>query len=152
MSEKAEKDVRRCPLDESERVGRGKAQSGPKPRCVAKEKTMTDYLMLMRNEGNPMEALSPSEIQAHLGKWGEWMGGLAKSGRLKGGQPLGKGAKVVREDAVVDGPYTEAKDVVGGYVIVACDTMEQAIETARGCPTIALGGMVEVRETEPNVL
>lgn len=113
---------------------------------------MNEYLMLMRNDGNPMAGLSPGEMQAHLQRWTEWMGGLAAAGRLVGGRPLGGGAACVREELVTDGPYAEAKDVVGGYVIVACESLEHAIETARGCPVVELGSVVEVRETDSNVL
>ena len=113
---------------------------------------MTDYLMLIRHDGNPMEALSPAEIQDHLEKWGAWMGALAQAGRLQGGKPLAAGAKVVRKETINDGPYTESKDVVGGYVIVTCDDLDHAAKTARGCPVLELGGFIEVRETAPNVL
>jgi len=110
---------------------------------------MTDYLLLMRNQGNPMEGLSPDQFQKQMAEWGAWMGGLAKAGRLRDGKPLGAGARCVRASIVTDGPYAEAKDVVGGYVIVGCDSMDHAVETARGCPTVALGGLIEVREISP---
>jgi hypothetical protein len=113
---------------------------------------MVDYLLLMRSEGNPMQELSPEKMQAHLEKWSAWMGALAKAGRLRGGNPLASGAACVRQSAVTDGPYVEAKDVVGGFVIVACDSIAHAIETAKGCPIVELGGLIEVRETAPNVL
>ncbi len=113
---------------------------------------MIDYLLLIRNEGNPMAELSPAEMQKHLEEWKIWMGGLAASGRLKGGQPLGEPAACVRQDLVVDGPYVEAKDVVGGYVIASCESMQHAIETAKACPGVALGSLIEVRQLVPNIL
>lgn len=113
---------------------------------------MTDYLMLMRNQPNAMEKLSPAEMQKHLAHWGAWMGGLAQANRLRGGKPLAAGAATVRGNEVIDGPYVEVKDVVGGFVIVACDSLAHAVETAKGCPVMSLGGSVEVRETAPNVL
>ncbi len=99
-----------------------------------------------------MASLSPAEMQSHLAEWKAWMGGLAASRRLKGGQPLGKPAACVRPDLVVDGPYMEAKDVVGGYVIASCNSMHHAIETAKACPGVALGSVVEVRQLVPNIL
>ena len=113
---------------------------------------MTDYLMLIRNDGNPMADLSPEQMQAHLQEWGAWMGGLAEQGRLVGGRPLGQPAACVSRDVVTDGPYAEAKDVVGGYVIVSAETLDEAIEIARACPSVALGSVLEVRATEANVL
>lgn len=113
---------------------------------------MTDYLLLMRHNGDPMADMSPEQMQQHLAQWGQWMGDLAKAGRLTDGKPLGQAAACVRANAVIDGPYAEAKDVVGGYVIVACESLAHAIETAKACPTVEIGGLIEVRETEPNVL
>ncbi len=110
---------------------------------------MTDYLLLMRNEGDPMEALSPEEMQHHMTAWTTWMRALAASGRLKDGRPLAPTGATVGATTVIDGPYAEAKDVVGGYLIVACESLAHAIETARECPVVALGSVVEVRETLP---
>lgn len=113
---------------------------------------MTDYLMLIRNQGDPMAGLSPDEMNEHLAQWGAWMGGLAQAGRLRSGHPLGDEAACVGRDVIADGPYAETKDVIGGYVIVACDSLEQAIATARACPSVELGSLIEVRVTVPNIL
>ncbi|MEM1347324.1 MAG: YciI family protein [Myxococcota bacterium] len=113
---------------------------------------MNDYLFLIRTEGNPMAQLSPEQMQGHLQDWTDWMTELATAGRLKSAKPLGERAACVRKDMVVDGPYAEAKDVVGGYLLVACESFDHAIESARECPSFALGSMIEIRETAPNVL
>ena len=110
---------------------------------------MTDYLFLIRHQGDPMAALSPAELQRHLDDWAAWMGGLAAAGRLRGGQPLGEEAACVRTDLVTDGPYAEAKDVVGGYVIVGCASVAEAKATAMSCPGVAVGSLVEVRAIAP---
>ncbi len=108
---------------------------------------MADYLLLFR--GQPADA-SPAELQASMKKWTTWINGIAQKGRLKGGQPLEKGGKVIRpKRAVTDGPYTEAKDVVGGYLIVTADGLDDAVEIARGCPAPDEGGSVEVRAIAP---
>ncbi len=113
---------------------------------------MADFLFLIRNEGNPVAEMSPGQMQEHLDEWSTWMGGLAAEGRILSAKPLGEAARCVRKEVVLDGPYAEAKDVVGGYLLVQCEDMAHAVETARGCPAIALGSLVEVRETEPNIL
>jgi hypothetical protein len=46
---------------------------------------------------------------------------------------------------VTDGPYAEAKDVVGGYIIVEARDMGYATELAKGCPILGGGGSVEIR-------
>ena len=53
------------------------------------------------------------------------------------------GAKVVK-----DGPYAEAKDVVGGYITVEADDIAQAVELSKACPILEAGGSVEVRPVQ----
>lgn len=113
---------------------------------------MADYLLLIRNEGNPMADMSPHQMQEHLDAWSTWMGALAAQDQLLSAKPLGHDARCVRKEVVLDGPYAEAKDVVGGYLLVRCDSMDHAIEVARGCPAVELGSLIEVRETESNIL
>lgn len=50
--------------------------------------------------------------------------------------------------SVVDGPFTETKEFVGGYFLLACDTREQALSFARECPA-AEWATIEVREVGP---
>jgi hypothetical protein len=49
---------------------------------------------------------------------------------------------------VVDGPYSEAKEVVGGYGIIQAANYEEALELTRDCPHLAFGRL-ELRETDP---
>jgi hypothetical protein len=86
-------------------------------------------------------------MQANMGKWTAWIEGLAKQGRFTGGQPLGREGKVMRggKKVITDGPFAEAKDVVGGYLIVKASSLDDATELARGCPIFEVDGLVEVR-------
>jgi hypothetical protein len=47
--------------------------------------------------------------------------------------------------AVTDGPFAEAKDVIGGYTLITANDLAQAAEIAKGCPILDVGGAVEVR-------
>jgi len=63
-----------------------------------------------------------------------------------GGQ-LKPGGKILRPSGVTDGPFAEAKEVVGGYMVVAAESYENAVEIARECPgVIRPGASVEIRE------
>lgn len=106
---------------------------------------MTDYLFLFR--GGDMN-LSPEEMQKHLQKWGTWIKGIADQGKFKGGDPLGKGAKVIegKKKIVTDGPYAESKEMVGGYLLIQANDLNEATEMAKGCPTYEIDGSTEVRE------
>ena len=62
-------------------------------------------------------------------------------GKLKGG------GKIVTSEGATDGPFVEAKEVIGGYMIVSADSMEEAMEVARQSPGVAMpGSSVEIRE------
>jgi hypothetical protein len=94
---------------------------------------------------------SPEEMQKHFEKWVAWFQELGAAGRLKDpGRPLDGTGKVVSgsQKVVKDGPYAEAKDVVGGYVTVEADDIAQAVELSKGCPILEAGGSVEVRPVQ----
>src|SRR5258706_16079656 len=107
---------------------------------------MANYLYLFR--GGEMGQMSPAEMEASMKKWSGWIEGLAKAGKFKGGEPLASGGKVVvgKKKAVTDGPYAEAKDLVGGYLIVTAPSLADATELAQGCPILERDGSGEVRE------
>ena len=94
---------------------------------------------------------SPEEMQKHFEKWVAWFKDLSAAGRLKDpGRPLEGAGKVVSgsQKVVKDGPYAEAKDVVGGYITVEADDIAQAVELSKGCPILEVGGSVEVRPVQ----
>lgn len=105
---------------------------------------MSEFLLVYRG-GLPMTA-SASDMQAQMEKWGAWLKDLAMKGNLKdAGHPLEKSGKVVSSKAVNDGPYAEAKDLVGGFSIINAKDLNHAAELTRGCPVLAVGGSVEIR-------
>jgi hypothetical protein len=108
---------------------------------------MNRYMLILWGGGARMARMSPGEIQDHMKHWTTWMEGLSKQGIWDGGEPLGDEAKLVKgaKKPVTDGPYTEAKEAVSGYVILKADTMEKACEISKGCPLFEIDGTVEVR-------
>lgn len=94
---------------------------------------------------------SPEEMQQHMQQWQKWMGGLAEKGKFVAGQPLMSEAKSLTErgSKVTDRPLAEGKEMVGGYLIVKADTLEEASEIARGCPGFEHDCTIEVREIRP---
>ena len=93
-----------------------------------------------------MAHLSPAEMEAHMGLWKKWMGGLAEAGKLAGGLPLAKEGKQVINggDTVTDGPFAETKETLGGYYLLDCKDLDEAIELAAMIPGARFGS-VEVR-------
>jgi hypothetical protein len=107
---------------------------------------MAEFTFLYR--GSPASTMSPDERQKQMEKWMAWFKDMGARGLVKNpGHPLENGGKVVRGKpiAVSDGPYAEAKDLVGGYTLIEASDLAHAAEIAKGCPILEVGGAVEVR-------
>ena len=107
---------------------------------------MAEFVYLYRG-GLPRPA-SPEAQQQIMQKWVVWMQSLAEKGHLvERGQPLERSGKIVvsKGKMITDGPFAEAKDVIGGFTLVKADDVTQAAELARDCPILERGGDVEVR-------
>ncbi|MGA8574608.1 MAG: YciI family protein [Candidatus Cybelea sp.] len=106
---------------------------------------MAEFLYLYRGGTRGATAEESEQI---MQKWMNWFKELTASGNLKdGGQPLEAEGKVVRDKrgTVTDGPFAEAKDLVGGYTLIEAENLGRAAELARGCPILDRQGLVEVR-------
>jgi hypothetical protein len=97
--------------------------------------------------GDPSH-LSAEAQQAHMGKWFAWVQKLQNENRYVSGEALLPGGKTIKgsKKVVTDGPYTEGKELVGGYFVVTAKDIHEATEMAKACPDYELGGIVEVRE------
>jgi hypothetical protein len=107
--------------------------------------TMSEFVFLYRG-GEP--GRSPEKAQQMMQKWMAWLEQLGEKGHIKDqGQPLERTGKLVKgkQKTVTDGPFAEAKDVVGGYTLIEARDLEQAVELSKGCPIFEADGAVEVR-------
>jgi hypothetical protein len=93
-------------------------------------------------------AESAEVMQSHMQKWIDWVERLRKEGKYVGGEPLHPGGKKVAgpKKTVTDGPFTEAKDIIGGFFILNANNYDEAVEIAKDCPDYNFGGTVEVRQ------
>jgi hypothetical protein len=108
---------------------------------------MAKFLFVYRGSSAATERMTPEEMQQHMKKWETWIGeGLRKGWILDAGDALTPEGRVVNARKVVtDGPFVEAKEIVGGFSIVQADTINAAAELAKGCPGLLTGGSVDVR-------
>lgn len=109
---------------------------------------MKDFMMLFHSEPDANMEPTPEEIEAEIKLWQDWIGGIAAQGKLKNpGEGLGFEGRTVHPDgSITDGPYAEVKEFVGGFIIVTAEDIDAATELAHGCPALASGGKVEVRD------
>ena len=108
---------------------------------------MDEFILIFRHEDGTKIA-SPEQMQIWMKQTMDWIGGIAAQNKLTDrGNRLVPSGKVVKADNVIaDGPYTEIKECIVGYSIVKAATIEEASELTKGCPILAAGGNVEVRE------
>ena len=110
---------------------------------------MSEFVMFYRRSSEVSRAtMGPEQAQQTIRKWKAWFKQMTEKGQLKNiGQPLDDGGRVVggNKRAVLDGPYAETKDVIGGYSIIEARDLDEAAAIAAGCPVIEAGGLVEVR-------
>src|SRR5690242_15371773 len=112
---------------------------------------MSEFVLLYRssNEAYKEATASPEGTQQAMAKWRAWFKVLTEKGQLKNiGHPLDRSSgRVVggKKKTVTDGPYVEAKEVLGGFSIIDARDLNEAAQIAAGCPILELGGSVEVR-------
>ncbi len=109
---------------------------------------MSEFTFLFRGR----EPFRAAEVQQQtMQKWAAWFKELGAKGHLKDpGRPLEPTGRLVRSGAngITDGPYAETKDVIGGYIVVEADNLDDAARLAHGCPILEAGGCVEVRQVQ----
>ena len=115
------------------------------------------YLLLLNNDQADVESwrnMAPEEGQKarerELPRWNELFGWMGEQGIEADGLELedASAARVVRvrngETLVSDGPFTETKELIGGYFLADCKDLDQAIELAERVPLVSRGS-VEIR-------
>jgi hypothetical protein len=104
------------------------------------------FLFIYRGASETMARMAPEEKQRHMQKWEKWIGeGIQKGWMLDPGDGLTAETRVVNAKVVTEGPFVESKEIVGGFTIVEAETIDDAARLAKGCPSLLIGGNVEVR-------
>ncbi len=107
------------------------------------------FLLLFRNAGHEShQHLSAAEKAQLAQQWNNWFETLAAQGKVEHARPLALEGRVVSGPGgsrVTDGPYAEAKEVVGGYFFLKIADLDEATAIAKQCPGLAIGLTVEVR-------
>lgn len=112
---------------------------------------MKEFMMIFRNEKmDDGQIPSEEQMQTAMKQWQSWIKDIAEKGKYSGTNRLLSESKVLKPGNVIsDGPYAEVKEVVGGYLIVKADSIDEATEMAKSCPNLMYGGNVEVRSVMP---
>lgn len=108
--------------------------------------SLSEYLVISRGQWD--KDRSPEEIQEAIDDFYIWHDRLVSEGVLKAGQRLAREAKIVSTRGVIDGPFAEGKEVVGGYWFFLAGSLAEAAALAAQNPCLACGLTCEVRPIE----
>jgi hypothetical protein len=118
------------------------------------ERTTMQYLLLCCFDEARWEKLPEAERDRVMREYADFQQSLARSGHYRAGAKLAstKAATTLRDQAgrrvVTDGPFAETKEQLGGYHLVECRDLDEALAIAQRIPTLRVGGVVEVRPLE----
>lgn len=113
---------------------------------------MSKFLMLPRESGEAFADLSPEEMQRIIQRYHAWTEELRAADRLLLGHKLHDGeGRVATGGAdgmvVSDGPYSETKEVIGGFWLIEADDYDHALRLAADCPHLEYGSL-EIRQIQ----
>jgi len=105
------------------------------------------YLLIQRRTPTTTQPQppSPAQMQEMFAAFNAWKEKF-KAEILDMGGRLEPGGKVVTSAGVTDGPFVEAKEIIGGYMIVEAESYERAVEVAQGIPGLSPTSTIEIRE------
>lgn len=109
---------------------------------------MKKFILLLREDVEVMQKLSPKEMEALVNAHMAWAEKLTAQGIMIAGDGLSsEGTQVVGPERIIkDGPYIEAKEMIGGYYLIQAESMAAALVFAKECPCNNIAGCItEVR-------
>ena len=114
---------------------------------------MTHFLLALRDDPSEFTSLSPEEIQSVIGEYVAWATRIQEQGQLIDGRKLrDEAGKILRKSgenmSVVDGPFFESKEVLGGFYVLDAPSYEAATELCVDHPHLKYGGSIELRAIE----
>ncbi len=114
---------------------------------------MPEFVLLLHDAGSFDPNMSPDQMQAIVQRYVTWRAKIQANGRAVTGHKLHDGEGRVMRGAgssmkVTDGPYAEAREVIGGLFVIEAANYEEVVELSKDCPHLEFGS-IEIREVEP---
>jgi hypothetical protein len=114
---------------------------------------MPKYMLLLHDDPSGWASVSPEQMQQIIEKYVAWGTKLREAGILIASDKLtDEPGRVIRggngQLRVTDGPFSETKEVLGGYYTITATSYDEAVQQAKGCPSLEYGGTVEIREID----
>ena len=112
---------------------------------------MPRYMLLLHDRAGEFDDVSEAEMMKIVQAYSDWSKKLGAKGKMLGGEKLTDepGRNLSRKDGktvVTDGPFAEAKEILGGYFMLQADSYDEACKLAEDCPHATRGSRIEIRE------
>ena len=108
---------------------------------------MEEYILIFRHEDGEKVA-SPEQLQLWMKQTMDWIGGIAAQNKFSHGNGLlfDNSKVVLHNNVVTNGPFGDIKETIGGYIVVKAESVDEAVEFAKGSPILqGDGNSIEVR-------
>ncbi len=116
------------------------------------KKAMYDFVLIFRMDITTKETQpTPEQMEIFMKQWEGWIDDLAAKNKLTdwGNQLSTEGRVIKPNNVITDGPYTEKRESIAGYIIIKATSFDEAVNIAKGCPILqGAGTCVEVRRVE----
>jgi hypothetical protein len=117
---------------------------------MSTQTTKSEYLVICRGISWD-KSLSPENMQNSMKQFYAWFERLSDEGKLKSGHQLAPEGKTLSgRKGVTDAPLAESKEAIAGYWFIYADSLEEAVEIAKGDPSLEYGHTIEVRPILPS--
>ncbi len=95
---------------------------------------MQEFLLLIHGSGYQDE--SPETMKVHMERYFNWMNELLSQDKFISGSRLDNSGNflVNKETVISDGPFLEPKEIIGGYILIRANNLEEATKHAQSCP------------------
>ena len=118
---------------------------------ILKSISMNEFLLAIHRDLSGADATpSPQQMQEAIKPFQDWIGGIAAQNKLVSPpKRWDLDGRVVKGNTVLNGPYAEIKESIGGLFLIRAENYEEAVEIAKRCPILKWGAVVEVRMAIP---
>ena len=108
-----------------------------------------EFMLVFRYEPNNNDQPTEAEMNEMHQQWGAFIGNIAIQEKLVSTHQLGfEGKQIFADKSIINGIHISDQQTLGGNMIVKANTIDEAVEMAKSCPILLMGGTVEVRSIQ----
>lgn len=110
---------------------------------------MKNYIVLFREPDGRVDEHPAEAIKKHQENWAAWFNQWGAAGKLAGGSGLTLEGRIIQENgSIITDIHRVGTEIVGGYLLLKADGIDEATQIAASCPIYEFGGYAEVRELQ----